>query len=83
MRTYERPTLIKAGSFKKVTGLGGSGPRDFAFRHQMLWKRLADQPPSSGPGWPRSDHRPVGPGLGLQLVGPTLVCVFLCGRTGS
>jgi Family of unknown function (DUF5972) len=36
MRTYERPTLTKAGSFKKVTGLGGSGPRDFAFRHQML-----------------------------------------------
>jgi hypothetical protein len=36
MRTYERPTLIKAGSFKKVTGLGGSGPRDFHFRHQML-----------------------------------------------
>ena len=28
MRTYERPTLIMAGSFKKVTGLGGSGPRD-------------------------------------------------------
>jgi uncharacterized protein DUF5972 len=36
MRTYERPTLIKAGSFKKLTGLGGSGPRDFAFRHQSL-----------------------------------------------
>jgi len=36
MRTYERPTLTKAGSFKKVTGLGGSGPRDFAFRHQSL-----------------------------------------------
>jgi Family of unknown function (DUF5972) len=36
MRTYERPTLTKAGSFKKVTGEGGSGPRDFAFRHQLL-----------------------------------------------
>jgi Family of unknown function (DUF5972) len=36
MRTYERPTLTKAGSFKKVTGIGGSGPRDFAFRHQSL-----------------------------------------------
>jgi hypothetical protein len=36
MRTYERPTLTKAGSFKKVTGLGGHGPRDFAVRHQLL-----------------------------------------------
>jgi hypothetical protein len=36
MRTYERPTLTKTGAFKKVTGLGGSGPRDFAFRHQSL-----------------------------------------------
>jgi hypothetical protein len=36
MRTYERPTLTKAGSFKKVTGTGGSGPRDYAFRHQLL-----------------------------------------------
>jgi Family of unknown function (DUF5972) len=36
MRTYERPTLTKAGAFKKVTGLGGSGPRDMAVRHQLL-----------------------------------------------
>jgi hypothetical protein len=36
MRTYERPTLTKAGSFKKLTGIGGSGPRDFAMRHQMF-----------------------------------------------
>ena len=36
MRTYERPTLTKAGSFKKVTGIGGSGPRDAIGRHQLL-----------------------------------------------
>ncbi len=36
MRTYERPTLTPAGSFKKLTGLGGSGPRDMVFRHQLL-----------------------------------------------
>jgi hypothetical protein len=36
MRTYERPTLTKAGSFKKLTGLGGSGPRDTLGRHQSL-----------------------------------------------
>jgi hypothetical protein len=36
MRTYERPTLTLAGSFKKVTGLGGSGPRDTLGRHQSL-----------------------------------------------
>ena len=36
MRTYERPTLTKAGSFKKVTGLGGSGPRDVKGRHQSF-----------------------------------------------
>ncbi len=36
MRSYERPTLTKAGSFKKVTGLGGSGPRDAMFRHQLV-----------------------------------------------
>jgi len=36
MRTYERPTLTKAGSFKEVTGMGGSGPRDFVVRHQLL-----------------------------------------------
>lgn len=36
MRTYERPTLTKLGSFKKVTGLSGSGPKDKLFRHQMI-----------------------------------------------
>jgi hypothetical protein len=36
MRTYERPTLTPAGSFKKLTGIGGSGPRDMFFRHQSL-----------------------------------------------
>jgi hypothetical protein len=36
MRTYERPTLTKVGSFKKVTGLGGSGPRDTLGRHQSM-----------------------------------------------
>jgi hypothetical protein len=36
MRTYERPTLTPAGNFRKVTGLGGSGPRDVLGRHQSL-----------------------------------------------
>jgi Family of unknown function (DUF5972) len=36
MRQYERPTLTAAGSFKKVTGLSGSGPKDKLFRHQMF-----------------------------------------------
>jgi len=36
MRTYERPTLTKAGSFKRVTGLGGSGPRDALVNKQLL-----------------------------------------------
>jgi len=36
VRTYERPTLTKAGSFKKVTGVGGHGPRDVLVKHQML-----------------------------------------------
>jgi hypothetical protein len=36
MRPYERPTLTVAGSFKKVTGLGGSGPRDVLVRHQSF-----------------------------------------------
>jgi len=36
MLTYERPTLTKAGSFKKLTGESGSGPRDVLTRHQML-----------------------------------------------
>ncbi len=36
MRPYERPTLTKAGSFKRITGLGGSGPQDTLGRHQSL-----------------------------------------------
>jgi hypothetical protein len=36
MLTYERPTLTAAGSFKKVTGLGGHGPRDFLVKKQAL-----------------------------------------------
>jgi hypothetical protein len=36
VRTYERPTLTRIGSFKELTGLGGSGPRDVAMRHQSL-----------------------------------------------
>jgi hypothetical protein len=36
MRTYERPTLTLAGSFKKVTGIGGSGPRDFLVKRQSM-----------------------------------------------
>jgi hypothetical protein len=36
MRTYERPTLTRAGNFRKVTGLGGSGPPDVTGRHQSL-----------------------------------------------
>jgi hypothetical protein len=36
MRPYERPTLTAAGSFKKLTGLGGSGPKDTLGKHQSL-----------------------------------------------
>ncbi len=36
MRAYERPTLTLAGSFAAMTGLGGSGPRDVLFRHQLI-----------------------------------------------
>jgi hypothetical protein len=36
MRTYERPTLTPAGSFKKMTGTGGTGPKDFLTKKQML-----------------------------------------------
>jgi len=28
MSTYERPTLTPAGSFKKLTCIGGTGPKD-------------------------------------------------------
>jgi len=33
---YERPTLTAAGSFKRATGLGCSGPRDELFNKQCL-----------------------------------------------
>jgi hypothetical protein len=33
---YERPTLTAAGSFKKATGLGCSGPRDELFNKQCV-----------------------------------------------
>jgi hypothetical protein len=36
MRTYERPTLTRTGSFTKLTGLGGGGPRDVLGRHQTF-----------------------------------------------
>jgi Family of unknown function (DUF5972) len=36
MRTYERPTLTRAGNFAKVTGLGGSGPPDAVSKFQLL-----------------------------------------------
>ena len=35
MRAYERPTLTVAGSFKKMTGLGGFGPRDVLTKRQL------------------------------------------------
>jgi hypothetical protein len=36
MMVYERPTLTAAGSFKKATGLGCSGPRDQLFNKQCV-----------------------------------------------
>jgi hypothetical protein len=36
MRTYERPTLTKAGSFKRITGIGGFGPRDALQKQQLV-----------------------------------------------
>lgn len=36
MRTYERPTLTLAGSFQKMTGESGWGPRDHLLKHQRL-----------------------------------------------
>ena len=36
MRTYERPTLTRVGSFITLTGLGGSGPPDVLGRFQSL-----------------------------------------------
>jgi hypothetical protein len=35
-RTYERPTLTPAGSFKSITGLSGHGPKDMLLKHQLL-----------------------------------------------
>jgi hypothetical protein len=35
MHTYERPTLTLAGSFRKMTGVGGFGPRDFLVKRQL------------------------------------------------
>ncbi|MEV0375785.1 keywimysin-related RiPP [Streptomyces sp. NPDC050636] len=34
--TYERPTVTKAGSFRKVTGLKGQGPKDILHGKQFL-----------------------------------------------
>jgi hypothetical protein len=36
MLTYERPTLTAAGSFKKVTGAGGHGPKDLLVKKQSI-----------------------------------------------
>lgn len=36
MRPYERPTLTSAGSFKKLTGIGGTGPKDAVTKKQSL-----------------------------------------------
>ena len=36
MRPYERPTLTAAGSFTKMTGLGGTGPKDVIGKKQSL-----------------------------------------------
>ncbi|MEV4922792.1 keywimysin-related RiPP [Streptomyces roseoverticillatus] len=34
--TYERPTLAKAGSFRKMTGLKNHGPKDLLGGKQVL-----------------------------------------------
>ncbi|MEE1943203.1 keywimysin-related RiPP [Streptomyces sp. TRM 70361] len=36
MRTYERPTLSKAGGFRRTTGIGNKGPRDLLGGKQLL-----------------------------------------------
>ncbi|MEV0504952.1 keywimysin-related RiPP [Streptomyces spectabilis] len=36
MRTYERPTLARAGGFRKVTGAGIRGPKDLLGLKQLL-----------------------------------------------
>jgi hypothetical protein len=35
MRSYERPTLTLAGCFRKMTGVGGFGPRDVLMKRQL------------------------------------------------
>ncbi|GAA0436924.1 hypothetical protein GCM10010357_67950 [Streptomyces luteireticuli] len=34
--TYERPTIAKAGSFRKVTGIKDRGPKDVLGGKQLL-----------------------------------------------
>ncbi|MCD9145736.1 keywimysin-related RiPP [Streptomyces albireticuli] len=34
--TYERPTLAKAGSFRKATGVKNTGPKDILGGKQLL-----------------------------------------------
>jgi hypothetical protein len=36
MQPYERPTLTPAGSFKRMTGIGGTGPKDALTKKQSL-----------------------------------------------
>ncbi|GAA2066003.1 hypothetical protein GCM10009801_11930 [Streptomyces albiaxialis] len=38
MRTYERPTLMAVGTFRKVTGklIKRTGPPDFLGQHSLL-----------------------------------------------
>ena len=36
MQTYERPTLLKQGSFKRKTGLAGQGSPDLLGGHSLL-----------------------------------------------
>jgi uncharacterized protein DUF5972 len=36
LTVYERPTLTMAGSFKKATAAGCSGPRDQLFNKQCV-----------------------------------------------
>jgi hypothetical protein len=36
MSSYERPTLTAAGSFRKLTGESGWGPRDLLLKHQRV-----------------------------------------------
>ena len=36
MRPYERPTLTAVGSFKKMTGIGGTGPKDALTKKQSV-----------------------------------------------